>query len=111
MLYHTDLGFPSTFSPPRGTRPVTLSRHARDREQVKGFTVPTMLDVSLCDVIEIEVRGGRVVKYVVRGAYDDYNDLVIVVIPKGKAWFVKTAWLNAWNDTHTTLDASKYGRS
>lgn len=110
MIYHKEIGFPSYFRAPVGKYATALSRHAQVREIEKGFTIPTMIDLSDFEVIEIEMRNGAVQKMVVRGEYDEYDDIVLVVIPKSHGLFVKTAWLNRWNDNHRTLDVSKYAR-
>ena len=55
-----------------------------------------------------------VTKYVVRVSYDDTRDVSFAIVPifdmttktfKGR---IKTAWLNAKDDIHYTLDDSKY---
>jgi hypothetical protein len=45
------------------------------------------------------------VKALYRLAYTTNSDLCLVVTLSG---FVKTAWLNARDDAHMTLDRSKY---
>lgn len=87
-----------------------LSRHALDRARTKNFVIPERIDMRDYTVIEIETSSSRVEKLVIRGKYDDYDDIVMVVIPRGGTFFVKTAWLNAWNDNHFTLDTTKYAK-
>ena len=110
MIYHKEIGFPRGYTKPVGKKPTLLSRHAKDRSAEKGFVIPENVEMNDFDVIEIEMFAGKVTKMVIRGEYDNYDDICIVVVPKGNAFFVKTAWLNAWDDTHKTLDVSKYGR-
>lgn len=51
----------------------------------------------------------EVFKAVVRTSYDLDRDISIVfAISKDGKYIVKTAWLNNKNDTHNTLDKSKY---
>ena len=110
MIYHKEIGFPRAYIKPVGKKPTLLSRHAKDRSAEKGFVIPETVDMNDFDVIEIEWFAGAIAKLVIRGEYDNYDDIVMAVVPKGNAFFVKTAWLNAWDDTHKTLDVSKYGR-
>ena len=110
MLYHTEIGFPSIFRAPVGNFALTLSRHARDRAREKSFTIPRSVEMNDFEIIEIEIIKNRLTKMVIRGEYDNYDDICIVVIPQRNGFFVKTAWLNAWDDKHNTLDHTKYGR-
>ena len=110
MIYHKEIGFPRCYRRPVGKYATALSRHARTREVEKGFRVPAIVDLSKFDVIEIEMSNGIVTKMVIRGEYSDWYDIVLVVIPRSHGLFVKTAWLNEWDDNHSTLDASKYAR-
>lgn len=61
--------------------------------------------------IETDMKG-RVTKFVVRVPYNDKTDISIVYGVRNKNdeefHMIRTAWLNDANDTHTTLDASKY---
>jgi hypothetical protein len=54
------------------------------------------------------MEGRRVRKIVVRTGLDDYFDIVFVLVPGPNKWAVKTVWLNAVDDVHTTLDKSRY---
>lgn len=56
-------------------------------------------------VIEVSMNGRRVTKWVVRFPASIEWDLVMAILPDGT---VKTAWPNAKNDLHNTLDKSKY---
>ena len=111
MIFHRDAhGFPRSFTPPRGEFVTLPSRHANDRAAQKRFTIPDAIAMSHFDVIEVEIINGRTNKMVVRDRYNDRMDIVLVIIPQGRAMFIKTAWLNSKNDRHSTLDKSKYGR-
>lgn len=56
--------------------------------------------------VEVEVEGNRfyITKYVVRVPYSETEDISIVL----RGHRVITAWINSEEDTHTTLDLSKY---
>lgn len=110
MIFHKELGFPSYFRAPEGRYTLLPSRHAAERSQTKDIVIPDWIDMSTFDVIEVVMRGREIVRMVIRGEYDDYDDICLVVAPKGNAFFVVTVWLNHWQDIHETLDESKYGR-
>lgn len=69
---------------------------------------PKTLDTDTAQVIEIECCGTETTKVVYRIPYTDTKDMVLVIIPASSR--VKTVWVNVRNDTHRTLDASKYCR-
>ena len=54
---------------------------------------------------EVGVERGAVVKYAVRLSLDDDNDISMVIDRNG---YIRTAWINSKEDTHRTLDKSKY---
>ena len=109
-LYHQQIGFPSSFRRPVGTFVTLPSRHAAERASEKRFDIPERINFNDFDIIELEMINGRIAKMVIRGEYDDYDDICMAIIPKRGVMFVKTAWLNHWNDSHNTLDRSRYGR-
>lgn len=91
---------------------VVLSYHAQQQAAAKGISLQTK-DLSVFvpadwTLIELEVIGGIPVKIVARQAFDDVNDLVIVILRKEK--LVKTCWFNKRDDLHSTLDKSPYSR-
>lgn len=53
---------------------------------------------------EVEVKEGKVTKYVIRTTYDLDRDISIAI----RGNFIVTAWLNYVDDTHKTLDLTKY---
>jgi len=59
-------------------------------------------------LFEVEVRDGKIIKYVVRLSFDDRRDISIAFMPKGKTLFVKTMWLNMKSDIHRTLKHDNY---
>ena len=109
-LYHKDIGFPTCQVP--SAYDLHYSQHAQRQAQHKGIQpLPEGVLVGPEDLIELETRrNGPVnepVKCVFRVPHTTTHDLIIVVKPDG---FVKTVWLNAVDDLHDTLDASKYDR-
>jgi len=113
MLYHKDLGLPKGFNGNVGTVRLDYSMHAKQAAlndkygRIKEFNV---LDTSNAQVIEVELVNGQVNKIVYRTEYTKTLDLVIVVMPRGHYFFVKSQWLNLASDDHKTLDVSKYNR-
>lgn len=110
-LYHFELGFPRNIKLPGGTMQLVYSQHAltaavSDRYSQKKITLPTHIDFTKMQFIEIEVLEGALTKVVVRGSYSADYDLVFVIIPYTR--LVKTVWLNACRDTHRTLDRGRY---
>lgn len=82
------------------------SRHAIERALEKHIThMPFTLDSVDCDVFEIEDTDRR--KYALRTAYNSTHDLCMAVDDTG---FVRTVWLNAKTDKHTTLRKNEYSR-
>ena len=110
-LYHRDIGLPPGFTLPNRVVNLHWTRHAeRARLDDRYGNIPhvPVLDLGQCNVIEVGLTGRKVEKVVVRTPFDDYYDLVFVLIPQSGAWIVKTVWYNQANDTHKTLDRSKY---
>lgn len=113
-LFHTELGFPSNFTPPKGVRPLEYSRHAEKAaldDRYGYITLPPQINLDNFELIELGVvDGNKVSKMLYRGSLDGERDICIVVIPKpkGQKWFVKTVWINERNDSHRTLNRNKY---
>lgn len=110
QLWHKDVRLPNGFVAPTGAPLLTYSKHAVEQCQSKGIRLFKSITLRRFSVIEVETLNGRAVKYVLRGAYDADNDIIVVVMPTGGAYFVKTCWLNHKDDTHNTLDRSRYVR-
>jgi hypothetical protein len=111
-LYHRDIRLPSGYRLPARVVELVWTKHAeRARGNDRYGEIPRIPVVNLayCDTIEVGVEGSRVAKVVVRTAFDANVDLVLVLIP-GARWTVKTVWFNEVNDTHKTLDRTKYVR-
>lgn len=111
--YHKDLGFPEglVVTPPPGLW-LFYTNHARRAAHDEGLKLadlPVRLPLGL-DVIEVEVMGGYIQKWVLRdGAAQVFRhgqyDIVLVVLLDGT---VKTLWLNHYGDTHRTLQRERY---
>lgn len=111
-LWHSSIRLPAGFVAPTQRVELSWTRHA-DSERTKDryAEIPKFKGLSLkrFSVIEVGTIGGRVSKIVFRGRLDDTNDVVIVLIPNGtRPWTCKTVWINKHNDSHKTLDSSKY---
>lgn len=72
---------------------------------IEGITVDK-LKKGYC--FEAEVRKNKVVKFVIRYNYGNAYDLATVWMPRADCLYCKTIWLNKNDDTHLTLDESKY---
>ena len=109
MLFHADIGFPKV-SLWTGTLTLRYGAHALRAAQTDRYgtlTLPSTLDTTTAQVIEIEVIDGQVVKTLYRVTFDDTLDMCLAVTADQ---FVKTVWFNERNDTHQTLDARQYGK-
>lgn len=110
-LYHADIGLPDGFRLPARYVNLKWSRHALNaRLDDRYGVIPEFAGISLPDfeVIEVGLTGRKVEKVVVRGHWTADLDVVFVLIPEGNEWFVKTVWSNRRDDTHKTLDRSRY---
>jgi hypothetical protein len=100
QTYHREIYWP--FNASTVSMTVTASRHASQRAEQKGFTLP---DWIMGDVFEASIEGNKMVKCGIRIEYSNTHDLCLVVSNTG---MIITAWLNSKSDKHNTLDASKY---
>lgn len=110
-LYHSDIRLPARFSLPNRAVALVWTNHAKRARLTDRYGVIeqfSILNLGLCQTIEVGMEAGRVRKVVVRTKYDDINDIVVVLIPGPSKWTVKTVWLNRSNDLHKTLDHSRY---
>ena len=70
----------------------------------KLYLILNAINESNCHPFEVETTDGIVTKCVIRCEYDESRDISIVV----RDGFVVTCFLNMKEDTHKTLDRSKY---
>ena len=113
MLYHNELALPYNLNKSFGEYKLRISGHAVNATEDKNvrFVYPSFVRVHYKNVIEAETNEkGEIVKILIRIPYKYKSgyDLCIVIIPQGKQAQVKTAWLNKTDDTHKTLDMTKY---
>lgn len=111
-LYHKDHpdGWPKPLKLPSMVVRPEIRGHARDRVRQKvpnGMqSVHRELAVYPGNIFEVETSNGKVTKVGVREYLDGKDDIVyIILVPSGH---VKTVYLNASPDKHSTLDLSKY---
>lgn len=111
-LYHSEIGLPAGFIAPVQKVSLRWTQHAIAESTKDRYAIIPMRDTMTLewyDVVEVGMRNGAVSKIVFRGGMDKDNDIVIVLIPNGSnPWTVKTCWINKKNDSHKTLDRSKY---
>lgn len=105
MLYHVDVQWPAGIPVTVSNLPIEPTRHALDRAVTKGINLPL---VATGSAFEVEIIGGRVTKLAVRCPYSSTHDLCLVISREGA---LITCWLNHKQDTHRTLDTSKYVNS
>jgi hypothetical protein len=103
-VYHKDIGLPKEFEKPKPGMLLRYGKHAKDRSEEKNVPLPTVMPKEFT-IIEVEMTKYRVEKWVIRFETVTDYDVVMVVQPDG---FVRTTWPNRWDDTHRTLDKSKY---
>ena len=74
---------------------------------VTAMSLPSELNPVECKIVEVETdKNNNIVKIVYRKQLNQKLDLCLVVMVQQS--LVKTIWLNEANDTHRTLDRSKY---
>jgi hypothetical protein len=88
-------------------RPVTYTRHAKERALAKGVTLSKSVYISAGDVVELEIVGNRASKIVVRQSMGADKDRVMVLVPNGDGWTCVTVWTNHKNDNHATLNKTR----
>jgi hypothetical protein len=110
-LYHKDVFLPKISLSDKMVK-VNYTHHAIDaayNDRYEEIILPNALNFAKSEIIEVEIKNKKIVKIVARFDYNNNYDLVIVIIPQGK--IIKTVWLNDKNDTHLTLDTSKYNKN
>lgn len=111
-LYHRDVYLPERIRNLTPRRiPVFASAHARraaldDRYGV--IQLPEDITFSGANVIEIEMQGSTVTKWVLRLPLDKFDDAIYVVTHEG---CIKTVWRNRKTDQHATLNVHIYSRA
>jgi hypothetical protein len=115
MLYHSNVFMPKRIKglfPKDGTKTLTYSQHAREQSARKEISLPTSINLTQYDIIELEVQAGQWTKAVIRQQvrYAGTSSVVLVVMKGDERtrYFVKTLWMNSVDDEHATLDPSPY---
>ena len=111
FLFHKDVYIPDAGKIPVFEGRLTYGRHAvnvsASDSRLPDIPLPDFLVPKNAQLIEVEMEAGteRVLKQVWRQRLDETRDLVLVVLASG---FVKTTYVNARNDQHSTLRKSAY---
>lgn len=113
MLYHKDIKLPEGIEVLKGQYKAIVTSHAQQsalNDRLGVFCYPEVITVDLDSIIEIEItEGNQIAKIVIRQSYNENCDLCMAIIPKvNNQAVIKTGWLNSKNDSHNTLDKSKY---
>lgn len=112
LMFHKDVFIPDFARQViHGTR-LTYGRHALNVSAGAGpgfeaIALPRVLDVTIAVLVEVEVnpRTGAIEKQVWRMPLNADTDICFPMLPDG---FVKTVWLNARTDQHSTLRRDRY---
>lgn len=122
-LYHAEVGYPEFVKEfIHNISDITLqlthdmygehaiSEAGNDRYD-EEIVLPSSVCFADCYIFEVGTSSkNEIVKIVLRTEYDDVYDISMAMsLVKGRV-FVKTVWLNDREDTHCTLDESKYDR-
>ncbi len=103
-LYHSEVYMPTNLPTKLTNVRITASRHATEQATTKGIELP---DVVTGTLFELAVDRGKLIKVGIRCRYSDTHDLCVIISSAG---VLITAWLNSVNDTHKTLDTTKYNK-
>ncbi len=111
MLYHTNLGFPSSLNlKEEYLIEPKYSVHAFEASKTDRYgtiMLSKFINFGKKDIIEVETEDNiKADKIVIRLSYSSDLDVCIVIILETKV--VKTVWLNNKNDKHQTLNVNKY---
>jgi hypothetical protein len=111
-LYHKDVYLPKEqVNKIAGLYQLRFSHHAINAclsDRYGMIVPPKQIQINENNVIELEIAQNQVNKIVVRIDYNQFKDLVLVLLPDG---FCKTVWLNEKSDKHKTLNKSVYARA
>lgn len=115
-LYHKNVFWPKgKFSALQGrTLHLSYGPHALQASETDRYgavQLPKSIVFDEHSAIEMECAGRFVKKVVVRQAYDNTHDLILVVFLNNAEYFVGTCWLNQRDDKHVTLNHGRYDRS
>lgn len=121
MLYHNEVFWKDNFNADSAKLIKTvsrLSRHLRDYLQYsdaerRDFDLNGIFNITRelkkmdsVQAFEVETEKGKLTKCVVRVSYNDKKDICLVY----RYGLIVTAWLCNKDDTHKTLNKSKYAR-
>lgn len=111
-LYHREVFAPSALFKSPGILSLRYTEHARlaaknDRYGDLSQYLRPDVQFDAADIVEIEVQGGLIAKWVVRLSVTRQLDLVMAITREGA---VKTVWGNKADDSHASLDIRKYVR-
>ena len=92
---------------------IEISKHTKENIRKQENRIYNLEDITMNFIqkgyiFEIEVKKGKIVKFVTRNKYTATDDICIVLQIKGKDLICKTCWLNRQDDTHYTLNEKRY---
>lgn len=112
-LYNIQTGLPDGLDSICGIYKLQLTNHAKqsaNSDRYGRIEIPQFARIEIDSIFEVELNDyDQIEKVLIRQAYDQKNDLILVLIPRsGHIAILKTVWLNRSNDNHSTLDKTKY---
>jgi hypothetical protein len=110
MKYNKAIGFPDSIFIPKYKIHLFYSNHATDKINQFGMCkYPIDIQLTIENIVELDtVDGKKIDNVVVRLPYNNTEGIVLSLMLFKRTAVVKTIWLNNINDTHQTLDKSKY---
>jgi len=107
-LYHKDIYMPKLNVADKDIQ-LDYTYHAiyaSETDKYEKISLPSKVNVSKGEIIEIEIVDNKLIKLVVGVPYNSKYNLFLVIVQDCAR--VKTVWLNEISDKHITLDRSKY---
>lgn len=111
-FYHSQIALPPSLKGYFGQYESKITFHAsqaQKSDRYGSFNYPHFFSIKPENVIEVEQDStGKIVKILIRVKYNNIFDLCLAIIPADDKAIIKTGWLNKSDDTHKTLDVTKY---
>ena len=109
MKYHKDIYLPEQAKNLQFACVVEYTPHARreaNSDRYGTIRLPAVFDSRNAELIDVTIDENTIRRALYRMPYDDDKDLCLVIDPNTRKGI--TVWLNEKNDTHASLDASRY---
>ena len=116
-MYHRDVFIPANVREdfPLGVQSLIYTNHAKrasDTDRYGKLPILRSIRIFASDIIEAGTDDyGRLVHILVRTSLNRNLDICLAIKLEDNLFIVKTVWFNEQNDSHATLDTSKYERA